>query len=164
MPKEKWERQPAIETIANELIAKHHLHLARASVIVLGRPKAATKGGKLVLGTLKAASEKERALFEAATDGEVPPDYVMVIGMNMWAVLRPSEQVALVDHELCHAAGQHDETGKWMTVGHDVEEFGEVLMRHGAWLPELERFVAVAKKVKLPQMSFSETSPEYERA
>jgi hypothetical protein len=78
---------------------------------------------------------------------------------------RCDPRVALVDHELCHCAlfvkdeserpafwrrfdqtrdtyDESDHDYRWGMRGHDIEEFGEVLYRHGFWKPaEQERYV-----------------------
>ena len=46
----------------------------------------------------------------------------------------------------------------WRVRGHDVEEFEEIVARHGVWKRDLERFAeAIAKRKKSPLFSGPET-------
>lgn len=49
----------------------------------------------------------------------------------------PEEQRALLDHELMHC--KHDEDGFYI-ADHDLEEFCEIVSRHGAWRLSISRF------------------------
>ena len=66
---------------------------------------------------------------------------------------------ALIDHEMCHAAPVVNKEGKhkkderdryvWRMRDHDIEEFHEIVKRHGIWKRDLEIFAeALLKKGK----------------
>lgn len=70
------------------------------------------------------------------------------------------QRIALLDHELCHAAPMLDdrtqeqvvdERGRkvWRMVKHDIEEFGAIVQRHGLYKADLEKFGAeILKKAR----------------
>ena len=62
-----------------------------------------------------------------------------------WYDLSDEQKAALIDHELCHCAvdfpEEKDEPMLYMR-GHDIEEFEEVVARHGMWTHSLESFGA----------------------
>ena len=58
-------------------------------------------------------------------------DFAIWIMDWVWRRLNPAQQEALVLHELLHIA--IDEEGRQSIAKHDLEEFGEVVRRYGAW-------------------------------
>lgn len=135
--------------IMEEMVAKYHPHLASAKIAMAWRfdmkPDA---DGRLVLGTAKKASDLDRELHQY--------DFVIVLNADMWnrAEFTQDMKVALVDHELCHCEVQKDENGEekldtsgrpvWRMRGHDIEEFTEIVGRHGQYKGDIEKFVAAA--------------------
>lgn len=148
-----WQRRTDVETIADYCIPKWHPLVGGATFYALGRPKASKNKGRDVWATLRKATPAERAIAESSH--ETPPDYVIVVALDVWARLPRETRIALIDHELCHAAGQ-DEHGGWTIVGHDIEEFGAVVARHGAWRDDIRRFIEIAQRVELPQLTFDD--------
>lgn len=144
--KVEWRRMPEVEAIIDELVKKHHRHLERARIVVLGKPKAGKRRGKTNVATASKAPAALNALVKDEI-GEV--HYQIAIGLDAWDKLDAKKRRIVLDHELCHFAGQ-DEAGKWGLVGHDVEEFTTILGRHGAWTADLELFVKQAKQLELP--------------
>ena len=77
---------------------------------------------------------------------KVPPlwhgltGYDAVIRVEEWAWSRlgPTEQEALVAHELCH--GSMSEKGALRVVKHDLEEFGFVVRKYGPWREDIALF------------------------
>lgn len=84
--------------------------------------------------------------------------------------------MALLDHELCHAAPslddetldvKYDERGRpvWRVRKHNIEEFTEVVERHGLWKKDLERFAeAIAKKRRMPLLAEAVGATEMKQA
>lgn len=59
---------------------------------------------------------------------------VVEIAWPIWAGLKSHQQVALVDHELCHFRVDWDAEPPGLKVrGHDFEEFAQVIRRRGLW-------------------------------
>jgi hypothetical protein len=77
--------------------------------------------------------------FTLARFVKVPPlwhglsgyDGIVRVEEWAWTRLAPSEQEALIVHELCH--GSMSERGTLRTLRHDLEEFGFVVRKYGAW-------------------------------
>jgi hypothetical protein len=134
--------------LLEELVAEHHPHLAEAKLVLLfNRSWRVSAAGRLILGKCKLGSDLDRALA----------DYDVAIQLNeeFWLDEETSEQQkrALLDHELCHAklrldpdSGEPllDDLGRrvYAIRPHDVEEFEDVIKRHGTYKRDLERFAA----------------------
>lgn len=66
-------------------------------------------------------------------------DFYCVVSWEKWRMLSHRARVALVDHELCHCSKDVD-SGKYVIVEHDIEEFTAIAARWGTWRLELKRF------------------------
>ncbi|HXI96161.1 MAG TPA: putative metallopeptidase [Candidatus Acidoferrum sp.] len=161
--------------IARQLIGEHHQHLSEAQILYIFTDQRRRRCDRVRLGSAAKLSSLQRFLASGLDGVEQGPDFVILIDETAWLVLPPAARVALVDHELCHCAlfvkdesqrpafwrrfdqrtdtydeSEHDY--RWGLRGHDIEEFGEVLYRHGFWKPdEHERYVkAVALQLVMP--------------
>lgn len=143
--KVEWHRMPEVEAIVQEIVAKDHRHLERAKILVLGKPKASMRGGKVNIAKAKRATEALNALVREEL-GAV--HYLIEVGVDIWDELDSKKRRIVLDHELCHFTGQ-DDKGKWQLVGHDVEEFTAIIRRHGAWTVDLELFATEIKQLSL---------------
>jgi putative metallopeptidase len=155
---------PEVEAIAGPLIEAHHQHLTEhgdVRIEYLFRSEATVKGGHVVLGKARKVSGLNAFLagWDDATDvddeagDEVRPFFVIEIAADQWATLTEAQRTALVDHELCHLNVEPtDESVKLTLAGHDLEEFGAVVERHGLWKPAVELFAAACQQLKLPGM------------
>jgi len=153
-------RQPY--AILDELVAEHHPDLADARIALAWRDGwTEDADGRLRLGQTKKASDLDRDLHGF--------DFVILLNHEVWNRIAFTERQmrALLDHELCHCAVAKDKNGEvkmdergrpvWRLRKHDIEEFAEVVARHGLWRHELEKFVAVAmEKTKAPLMAEAE--------
>lgn len=142
-----------------EIRAENHFDTAEAKVGLAWRKGTKPNAdGKLVLGRCVLISGLQRELIDY--------DYVIVLNKEFWEdpEFDREKKLALLDHELCHAARAVDADGEkmrdtkerpvWRTRGHDVEEFEEIVTRHGVWKRDLERFAeAIAKRKKSPLFS-----------
>jgi hypothetical protein len=144
----------------------HHTDLAAqdARLCILMRSPAATRRGKTVLGTAAKASAKDCALL-----GE-DVQFIITLSQDDWKVMPDRQKRALLDHELCHCRAEVDDDGetKWSLAGHDIEEFTDILKRHGAWNDSIVQVVEVLQQLDLfgdPQQQFkSEVRSELEKA
>lgn len=161
---------PEVREIANVLIEKHHTHLEGRRIEYLFRDKAPSSGGRMVLGrarikrgldaylarpgqltVLGEGGEIMSASLEADRPIDPAPFFVMEISLDTWGKdvdgvrwgLSDEQRVALVDHELCHFS--INEEGEPKLRSHTVEEFADVVKRHGLWKPDVEWFATVAK-------------------
>jgi Putative phage metallopeptidase len=80
-------------------------------------------------------------------------NFIIVLNREVWGdeQFTAEKKLALMDHELCHAAPAYDEdTGKqkvdaanrlvWRVRRHDIEEFRSVVAHHGCYKADLEKF------------------------
>ena len=119
-----------------ELIAKHHDHLAEARIALVWRAGwKKSKDGQIILGKCKKASDYDRTFAEY--------DFVILLNEKVYPSLSGKQQLALLDHELCHAAVRFDKHGnsKYRIRKHDLEEFRSVVERHGCYKADIEEFV-----------------------
>lgn len=95
------------------------------------KQKPLRNGKKFTWAKAALVSDKWRALAE--------DDYQFVIEFDrdIWVLLSLQQQEALVDHELCHCGNDID--GCYMRQ-HDVEEFREIVTRHGFWKDDVRLF------------------------
>lgn len=138
-----YEESERIGQIAKALIKKYHEHLKDAAIAYVMKtveddddkaPKPGRVGKHPKAGYARLVPKLYRLLAGY--------DFVIEIDEFYWNFLEVEQQEALVDHELSHCA--RDEDG-WYIKDHDVEEFREILERHGFWKPSLEEFVNAAQ-------------------
>lgn len=152
--KHKSRRKVAVEFIpldshAYEMMSKirkhNHSGIRKAKIALMWLLKVRPdKDGHLLLGRCKKASDFQRELSEY--------DFVILLNKQMWEHPKfgHKRQKALLDHELCHAAQSYDgeghriknKRGKYVfrTRKHDIEEFKEIVERHGLYKSDLEEF------------------------
>lgn len=141
-PVVEYQALPEAQDICRKLVMQWHGHLADAYVLVVGkpgpspRPKAAWTKRATPMDKFLLAKAGERA------------DYLIVVMLDQWAAWTPKQKEIVLDHELTHCSGRN-ERGLWALRDHDVEEFTEILERHGAWTPRLDKFVAAARQLPL---------------
>lgn len=151
------------EHIATRLIDEHHRHLLDTRVEFVFRDKASKSKGKVTLGKARKVSGLNAFLSRRTEDGEDTDGadfFVIELAQDEWDDMPPSKRRALIDHELCHCTIEYDEEKDVVTLGiraHDVEEFTEIIERHGLWKDDLADF-AKATKEQL-ELSLDESSP-----
>lgn len=125
----------AAET-ANKLIAKYHPHLACAKFLFFSRSKAQKQGGVFVPGIVKKASPLEKYMGSHILPDNEEPNFIMVIALDLWNDMNPNQRMAFIDHLLmrCNAEDE-DESGdvKYSIRPPEVQEFSEIVSRHGNW-------------------------------
>lgn len=156
-----WARATFLDelaTIANE----DHAHLQQATIGYLWTNEVNEKKGKLVLGTCQllpptgdkwTAARSTQQLLDWFED---MPDFLITLFAPAAADMDNASFMALVEHELYHAAQKLDkwgapmfnrETGAplWGLRGHDVEQFVGVVRRYGAKASGVEELVEAAQ-------------------
>ena len=131
-----------------EVIPNWHPHLQGVPIAWVLADEIPASKGKTILAKTKGLN---------ALDQFLTGNYLAVIvNEAAWVRLDHAQRLALLDHELCHVIGDTD-TGFAMRH-HDVEEFNDVIERHGAWSRDVLEFLATARKaqIELPL----ELSPE----
>lgn len=137
-PESKFIDAPEVAEIAHDLLEEHHGHLAEARVYYLFRLGPWASKGDVVLGKAYKVSDRDKYLHGY--------DFLIVINKDYWPALTEEQRVALVDHELCHCSRGEDTSDgypKWEIRNHTVEEFVEVIRRHGLWKEDVKRFIEV---------------------
>ncbi len=148
------ERNKELEKLGKLLIARHHMYLAAARIaFVLKRMSEATKKRKKS-GDIKLRDGKKLVIAKVAKLGPVTTvlsdyDFVIEVNERWWKPLTEKEREAVMDHELAHCG--RDSRG-WYIKEHDVQEFKEILERHGFYLADLREF-AKAVQMHLPLQS-----------
>jgi len=130
----------AVEKIAKKLIPKYHPYLANCKIAYLFKNKPMTSKGCEVLGTAEKVSKKNHALSGY--------HFIITVSYPSWNDLSDAKRRAVVDHELAHCFVDDDEkTGdpKYSILPHDVEEFGEIIRRHGLYTTNLVRIGRVVE-------------------
>jgi hypothetical protein len=157
-----WKNAPEVREIAERLIPKYHQHLElRADEIwYIFREKATTSKGRVTLGKAHKLGGMACYLIHTSADeinefgdtAEFADMFVIEIAWDEWQALTTEAREALVDHELEHLDIEVTDSGdlKRSLRGHDVEEFGAILKRHGLWKKDLEHFV---EQLNLPGMA-----------
>jgi hypothetical protein len=147
-----FEEAPEVKEIAEQLIDRHHPHLQDAKDVIGYRFRCGQSDW--------AGKAKKLTAFERFETG-----YMLMVFINKeaWTVLSEPQQVALVDHELCHFSRKSErvyekdtdewvdkwlpkeDPSNWVMREHDVEEFSDVIKRHGLWETGIEKFASVVR-------------------
>ena len=127
--------------MAQEVIDEFHPDLEEARIGFLFRDPPQFSQGRMVLGKAKKDSAQDQALL--------PLDIIIWVAYDYWGKAMPEQRRALIDHELCHCRYDSEEE-KASMVGHDVEEFLEVIERYGMWRPALMRLEQTVRQLELP--------------
>lgn len=139
----------------DDLVTKHHEELRDARIAIAWNVAwKADVDGRVKLGMAKKASDLDREL--------APFDVVILLRRSWWRdpEVTFAQRVALLDHELTHVTLKldpqtlepvEDERGRkvYRIRKHDLEEFTEVVARHGMWTTDLERMAAAMRKQAL---------------
>jgi hypothetical protein len=136
----RYERLFAIVDAHHEDLSKTNARIALAWQLGL-KPDV---DGRLVLGRCRKATDLDREL--------APFDFVILLNRDFWqnAKVTNEQRNALLDHELCHAAVAYDTDGDlkrddrgryvFRVRKHDLEEFRDVVARHGLYKNDLVDF------------------------
>lgn len=138
---QSWREAPEIETVARQLINDHHSHLAIAEIRFYFFTKEILQGDKAVWGRARKVAGLNAVLANHDTT-EDKQFFVIECWKFIWDAITEKQRRALVDHELEHC--WVDENGKLSLAKHDVEEFTNVIRRHGLWRSDVQLFVDAA--------------------
>jgi hypothetical protein len=139
-----------------DLVHDHHSELRGARIALAWslswKPDV---DGRVTLGKCKRASDLDRELVDL--------DFVIILQQEFFqdALVTNAQRRALMDHELCHATVKldenyepmEDERGRivYRTRKHDIEEFSEIVERHGLYKRDLEQFARAINRSKVKQ-------------
>ncbi len=150
---------PDVAATAMPLIAEYHSDLASAPIVYVFRSPPSRSRDRIVLGRALRVMGLN-AFLVALAAGEAPDDFldavaadhtffVMEIALEYWQDAAPEARAAIVDHELCHFYID-PENGELKIRAHDLEEFDEVVYRHGAWHEGIRSFVGACAAQPTP--------------
>jgi hypothetical protein len=142
---EQWPAVGDPVLMAEDLIANYHPHLADARIAYLFRSPTWKSKGQEVAGTAGTPSARERCF---AGDRELA--FVITLNWEWWEGANERARRALLDHELSHCARDEGPDGlpSWTTVGHDFEEFTDIVRRHGLWREGMHEFAAAVEQLE----------------
>lgn len=140
---------PEVRRIAENLIPKYHKHLVGIRMEYLFQSQASRGGGKITLGKARkitgfnALLSTPDLLDDPDATSEGCEYFLITIAADMWELLGDKARVALIDHELSHCKVDRTEDNDVILsmYPHEIEEFADVLHRHGLWRPDLTNFM-----------------------
>lgn len=151
---------PAAALLAEQLIPEHHPHLDEARLLYLFTSQKRTRRGTPVLSTAAKLTPVQRYLSsgpdEAVAEGY---DFLLLFTREEWDVLTADGRKALVDHTLCRCVRTERETKEgdveygWGIQDPDVEEFTDIIQRHGLWRPVLRTFGNQVRQLRLTDVA-----------
>lgn len=126
-----WSEAPqSVIHTAENLIENFHPILKSARIAFVMRSKAQKQGTRYILGQCTKVPDKFKPYLEF--------DYIIWISEEDYMGMDDLQREALIDHELCHCKWS-SKTGTWGIRPHDVQEFSDVIRRHGTWSPDVLR-------------------------
>ncbi len=130
--------------IAQEVIDAWHPELKRARIGFVFKSEAGTHKGHMVLADVGAIPARMKIHLEL--------DYIVSVAFDVWNRFDDKKRRALLDHEFCHCY-RNSNTGEWTTRDHDVQEFVEVVQRHGLWTNSLTEMDQAIRQAPLPGLT-----------
>lgn len=140
--KPKEPAAPVVYELSTEISTVMH-RLTRLNPVQFGWTNNFKLGCVIVSGS---KPKEQGGCVVLARFAKVPPlwhgltGYDAIIRVEAWAWSRlgPAEQEALIAHELCH--GEMSDKGAVRIMKHDLEEFGFVVRKYGAWQQSIALF------------------------
>jgi hypothetical protein len=144
-------------------ITKWHTELTNAQIVLAWNTSwKADVDGRVKLGMCRKASDLDRELLGVGRRAEsvLSVDFIIVLQKQFWKdeSVSDAQRIALLDHELSHAALRRDAAGEpvedergrkvYRTVKHDLEEFSSVVARHGMYKRSIETFWKSLQRAK----------------
>lgn len=142
-----------VYAVLDRLIERYHEHLTNARIAVAWnltwQPDV---DGRCVLGKAKKATDLDREL--------APYDLVIMLRQEWYSKpeVTDAQREALIDHELEHCEVMRDDNGEpkrdtkdrvvYRIRKHDLEEFSDVVRRHGLWKRDIEDFAAALERAQ----------------
>ena len=145
----EWEEaDPSVATIVRQIIREFHPDLLPLDIGVLYRSEPQKSKGREILANISKVNARLKPFLDY--------DLILWVSKPDWAGrLTEDQRMALIDHELCHVV--IDDNEQITLVGHDIEEFREIIARWGLWSEDLVRSEPVL--MKAIQGKFFDTTP-----
>lgn len=160
----QYKTAPEVEMVGRELVNEYHPELRNVRVEYVFGEKVGSSGGRAVWGRARKKTGLDAffaADYQPTTFEEEPaPFFVIEIAEPIWQDLSNEGRRALVDHELMHC-GVDADTGKLTIRPHYIEEFPQIIRRHGLWKGDVEVFArASAEQLELQVQEQREENEE----
>lgn len=156
-----WVREIFIDA-EGPLYNPRHAHLEEAAIGWLWTTAENVNRNRVVAGECKLIGPPQKRWGRAMADFQLcewfgyVPDFLITFDATIAAEADDWAFCALVEHELCHAAQDVDQWGEprfnregqpiFRLVGHDVEQFHDVVERYGAVASDVAELVRLANK------------------
>lgn len=139
-----------VAAVRAQIEANHVNRLGAARIAIICRDRASSRKGRDVLADASIPNAKLKPLL----DGDY--HFVICVALDTWDAADDDMRAALIDHELCHCAFDGD--GKAYIRAHDIEDFAEVIERHGVnWCDD--PFRAEVQQALFPTCGGGVTAP-----
>jgi len=150
-----YKADKVLEQVAVDIINKVRQDLKHVQICYMFRDTAAITDDKVVAGMCIRVDDRNYTIHGF--------DFVIEIAKDVWDEADDTFRVALMDHELGHVGirfdaddddpRRDDKTDRVKTFSkrHDVEEFEDVLERHGAYHKALREFLKKFAERKLKE-------------
>lgn len=155
-----YDFNPAAELVAQRLIENYHPHLIDIKIAYVFKGEE-TDAVPVPSKSGKAVKYAQAGLVPEKYQLLADQDYKFIIEFSrpIWDRLTLQHQEALIDHELCHCRNTLED-GCYM-ADHDVEEFRQILVRHGFWRESLRLFIESAQPLfDQPGLQMTLRSPQ----
>jgi len=141
-----------LEKLGKEIINKHRPMLGHLKIQYMFRSEASISDDKVIAGRCIKVDDRNRTIHAY--------DFIIEIAYDLWETATDEFKEALMDHELGHCGLRvnpddeqdilYDDAGRPKTYikTHSIEEFEEVLERHGAYHKNLRQFLVAFAKSK----------------
>ncbi len=126
----EFSRKKEYETVCERLIDSFYPFLQGSEVVCILRSNFFHDCKRTVARIEKISGLK--AFLWTKRDGSQDQFFLIQIVAPLWYELKEPQQIAVLDHELCHIEAD-EETGFLTLRKHTIEEFPEIVERHGAW-------------------------------
>jgi hypothetical protein len=134
-----------VEDLAKQIIAQNRSNLSILKFTYVFRPEAAVTDGHVIAGMCVKVDDRNWSIHKS--------DFIIEIAKDVWEEASDEFKLAIVDHELGHAGIHMDEEGqpkmdersgriRTFCRRHDIEEFEDVLERHGLYHKGLRDFMS----------------------
>ena len=151
----RYHLAPGVKAVADPIITNYHPHLREASIAYLLRRGTWKSRGQVITGKAAIAPEQWRLLSGC--------DLVLIINETVWQVLGDKGREVLLDHELSHftpPTADKDGSLRWAIREHDLQEFSEVVKRHGVCTGDHRRLIEAAGQLDLESLGTLTTQEE----
>lgn len=146
----RYKSDKELAGFAQPILDKFHPNLKLIKIAFLFREEASITGDRVIAGMAVKVDDRNWSLHKV--------DAIVEIARDVWEDANEQFRAALIDHELSHIGIRFDENAtpvmdeatnrvKVFMRPHSIEEFDDVLARHGAYHKALRSFLdAFAKR------------------